>query len=282
MHVHPDPDDRVEGRKREFAPAQVRSAQVRALEMHASPARVQKARPPEDRVRRGRADHHDVGRVDAPAIHSGEVCARAIEADEAPWQRPKREIHGSSDLVGYLALAILVVRDRTTNLVRHAPSACAERRVVPRENVGELAVAERAQASGCDRSAVHRRACGRDARALSLSAAPMIRKWFEQWKRWWRRRTFREGEVVSRFIAPDVRRDVEVVSVSKLDEGIIVARVRTTNVLYASKGLAPSAEFGPVVEHRIDTLWDWSGASWGGLPDGTSIASNARPRNGDA
>lgn len=124
-------------------------------------------------------------------------------------------------------------------------------------------------------------ACGRAASALSLSAAPMIRSLFEQWKRWSRRRTFREGAVVSRFIAHDVRRDVEVVSVAKLDEGIIVARTRTINVLYASKGLVPPAEFGPAVELRIDNLWDWSGAAWGGLPDGTSIASNARRRDGD-
>lgn len=103
----------------------------------------------------------------------------------------------------------------------------------------------------------------------------MIRSWFERLKRWSRRRTYREGEVVSQFVAPDVLREVEVVSAAKLDEGIVIGRVRTINVLYASKGLARPVDYGPVSEHRIDTLWSWSGAPWGGLPDGTSLASRA-------
>jgi hypothetical protein len=55
-------------------------------------------------------------------------------------------------------------------------------------------------------------------------------------------------------------------------EGIITGRVRTSNVLYETHGLVPTSEFGPVEELRIETMWNWTGASWGGLPNGTSIA----------
>lgn len=91
-------------------------------------------------------------------------------------------------------------------------------------------------------------------------------------RRWWRRRRFREGRVLSRFVAKDVRRDIVVVSAVRIDDGIIVGRVRTTNVLYVARGLAPQPDFEPERELHIDDMWRWSGQSWGGLPDGTSIA----------
>ena len=79
---------------------------------------------------------------------------------------------------------------------------------------------------------------------------------------------------MSRFIARDVRRDVEVVSAAKIDEGIITGRVRTTNLLYVSRGLIEQPDFGPPQELRIDDIWHWSGQNWGGLPDGTSIVDH--------
>lgn len=78
--------------------------------------------------------------------------------------------------------------------------------------------------------------------------------------------------MLSRFIARDVRRDILVVSAAKVAEGIITGRVRTTNVLYVSKGLVPEPEFEPARELHIDEMWHWTGEDWGGLPDGTSIA----------
>jgi hypothetical protein len=65
-----------------------------------------------------------------------------------------------------------------------------------------------------------------------------------------------------------------VVSVARIDEGIISARVRTTNVLYLAKGLVLQPEFGPVTELHFDEMWHWTGQNWGGLPDGTSIADH--------
>jgi hypothetical protein len=87
------------------------------------------------------------------------------------------------------------------------------------------------------------------------------------------RRIYREGQVVSRFIARDVRREVLVVSVAELEEGVITARVKTTNLLYVAKGLVEKTSLGPPERIPLNRLWDWSGASWGGLPDGTSIAT---------
>src|SRR5262249_39139551 len=60
---------------------------------------------------------------------------------------------------------------------------------------------------------------------------------------YWKRR-YRPGRVVSRFLVPDVRREIEVVDASRLDAGLIVARMRTWNVLYAARGLAPAPPFG--------------------------------------
>jgi hypothetical protein len=93
---------------------------------------------------------------------------------------------------------------------------------------------------------------------------------------WLRRRSLREGRVVSRFIARDVRRDILIVSAAKIDQGIITGRVRTTNVLYLSKGLVGEPEFSPTLELRTDEMWTWTGQGWGGLPDGTSIAALRR------
>jgi hypothetical protein len=95
-------------------------------------------------------------------------------------------------------------------------------------------------------------------------------------QRWSHRRRFREGRTLSRFIARDVRREILIVSAARLEEGIITGRERTTNVLYVSKGLTPQAEFGQPREVQIGEMWSWTGKSWGGLPDGTSIVDHLR------
>lgn len=63
-----------------------------------------------------------------------------------------------------------------------------------------------------------------------------------------------------------------VISAAKIEQGILVARVRTTNLLYLSSGLLPAPAFEPEQEIRIDEMWHWTGERWGGLPDGTSLA----------
>lgn len=91
-------------------------------------------------------------------------------------------------------------------------------------------------------------------------------------RRWWRRWCYREGRRISRFVAMDVRRDVVVVDASEVDDGYLVVRVRTSNLLYELSGLVEPAEYGVEERVAIDQLWKWSGKSWGGLADGTSLA----------
>ena len=97
---------------------------------------------------------------------------------------------------------------------------------------------------------------------------------FQTLHRWFRRRKFREGRTISRFIARDIRRDILVVSAARIDEGIITGRVRTSNVLYIIHVLVREPEFEPPRELRIEDMWLWTGQSWGGLPDGTSIVGD--------
>ena len=99
---------------------------------------------------------------------------------------------------------------------------------------------------------------------------------FQSFQHWVRRRRYREGKTISRFVARDVRRDILIVSAARIDEGIITGRVRTTNVLYLSRGLVPEPEFEAPQELHIEKMWDWTGQSWGGLPDGTSIVDHLR------
>ena len=104
---------------------------------------------------------------------------------------------------------------------------------------------------------------------------------FKAVQSWFRRQRFREGRTLSRFIAPDVRRDILIVSTARIAEGIISGRVRTTNVLYLSRGLTPQPEFEPTSELRIEEMWKWTGQSWGGLSDGTSIVGHLRGGQSD-
>ncbi len=84
---------------------------------------------------------------------------------------------------------------------------------------------------------------------------------FNRFRLWLWKRHYRPGRVITRFLAPDVRRDVEVVDVSLIDAGIVSARIRTWNVLYAF-GLTPP--FGEVRKFAIKDLWIWSGERWRG------------------
>lgn len=87
---------------------------------------------------------------------------------------------------------------------------------------------------------------------------------FSHLRRWYRRRLYRPGSVVSRFLVPDVRRDVEVVDASEIDAWRLTVRTRTWNVLYAIKGLSPEPQFGDIRVVAMADLWAWSGECWGG------------------
>jgi hypothetical protein len=87
-------------------------------------------------------------------------------------------------------------------------------------------------------------------------------------RNWLRRRRFKNGRQLTRFLVPDIRRDVEVVDASEVESGFVTAKVRTWNVLYVSRGFATVPEYGPPRRLAIEDLWHWDGASWGGpVPD---------------
>lgn len=92
---------------------------------------------------------------------------------------------------------------------------------------------------------------------MAISRLIMLRNWL-------RRRRFKKGSRLTRFLVPDIRRDVEVVDVSEVESGFLTARVRTWNVLHVTRGFATIPEYGPPRRLAIDDLWQWDGASWGG------------------
>jgi len=92
----------------------------------------------------------------------------------------------------------------------------------------------------------------------------MLNKLIEACRLNFRRRRFRVGITLSRFIAKDVRREVEVVDASEVDQGFVNARIRTWNVLYASKGVSPMPKFSEPKRVSIKSMWAWNGAPWGG------------------
>ena len=96
----------------------------------------------------------------------------------------------------------------------------------------------------------------------------MLKKFLNACRLAYRRRRLLVGATLSRFVAKDIRRDVEVVDAAEVDKGFVSARTRTWNVLYASKRLAPKPDFGEPQRVSIQNLWDWKGPSWGGpVPD---------------
>jgi hypothetical protein len=90
---------------------------------------------------------------------------------------------------------------------------------------------------------------------------------FRLW-RW--KRAYSIGKIVTRFIAPDIRRDVDVVDTSEIESGVITVRTRTWNVLYHIKEIKEKPPFGDVRRIEIRDLWKWEGELWGGpVPDST-------------
>jgi hypothetical protein len=91
------------------------------------------------------------------------------------------------------------------------------------------------------------------------------------WRRlatWFRRRKYRPGVTITRFLAPDIRRDVEILDTSELEQGYVRARIRTWNVLHVHHGLAAAPEPGAARRVAIRELGKWTGEPWGGpVPD---------------
>jgi hypothetical protein len=99
---------------------------------------------------------------------------------------------------------------------------------------------------------------------------------FTKLRKYFRRRKYTAGARLTQFLAPDVRRDVEIVEASELEEGYVSARIRTWNVLYAANGMAAVPEFEAPRRVAITDLWKWTGQRWGG-PIPNDDISRANP-----
>jgi hypothetical protein len=80
----------------------------------------------------------------------------------------------------------------------------------------------------------------------------------------YRRRNFRAGRTLTRFIAKDVRRDIEIINASEIADGFLTVRIRTWNVLYAIKHIATIPDFSEPRRVKIQDMWHWKGPSCGG------------------
>jgi hypothetical protein len=83
---------------------------------------------------------------------------------------------------------------------------------------------------------------------------------------------------LTQFLAPDIRRDVEIMDISELEHGDVTARIHPSNVLYTLNGLTPAVAFAAPRRVAIDELWKWTGERWGGpVPD--DDIGRAKPEN---
>jgi hypothetical protein len=78
------------------------------------------------------------------------------------------------------------------------------------------------------------------------------------------RRKYKAGAQLTEFVAPDVKRDVEIVDVSELELGYVTARIRTWNLMHVARGLATVPAFGAARRVALAELWTWTGERWGG------------------
>ncbi|MFO0663910.1 MAG: hypothetical protein U0174_08165 [Polyangiaceae bacterium] len=85
-----------------------------------------------------------------------------------------------------------------------------------------------------------------------------------RWLRYFRRKKYRRGVRLHRFLAPDILREVDIVDDAEVEEGYVLAKIRTWNVLYLTKSGGPPPEPGEAVRIAIERLWEWRGRPWGG------------------
>ncbi len=93
----------------------------------------------------------------------------------------------------------------------------------------------------------------------------MLKELVRRWTLAAQKRRYREGVTLCRFVAKDIRREIEVIDASEIEAGFVGVRTRTWNVLYASKGGQPPPSFSNKQRVALDRLWVWDGSPWGGL-----------------
>ncbi|MEO7736394.1 MAG: hypothetical protein ABIY55_35880 [Kofleriaceae bacterium] len=109
-----------------------------------------------------------------------------------------------------------------------------------------------------------------------MSVVGYHRGMFSKLRMYLRRRQYAPGARLSRFLAPDIRREIEIVDASELHAGYVRARIRTWNVLYAVRGIAAVPELAAARRVAITELWKWTGERWGGpIPNDDVSRANA-------
>lgn len=93
----------------------------------------------------------------------------------------------------------------------------------------------------------------------------------QKFQLWLLKNKYQPNAEIKRFIARDIMRSIKVVSADRITEGILTVQIKTNNLLYNYKKITRPSNYGPPVEMRIKDLWKWTGAEWGGLPDGRSL-----------
>ena len=116
---------------------------------------------------------------------------------------------------------------------------------------------------------VRRSACNLCAFVRRLwPSSDIIAVMFARLRKYLRRRTYKTGSRLTQFLAPDVRREVEIVDASEVEDGYVIARIRTWNLLYVARGMAAVPELSAPRRVAITDLWTWTGQLWGGpVPD---------------
>ena len=92
----------------------------------------------------------------------------------------------------------------------------------------------------------------------------MLRHLIKNWLLRGYRNRYRVGAIVRKIIAIDICREIEVIDATDIDDGFLVARCRTWNLLHAARGIEPKPDFGEPKRVEIKTLWDCNGQEGGG------------------
>lgn len=93
----------------------------------------------------------------------------------------------------------------------------------------------------------------------------MLQKLINALRLRFRKRRYREGTTVALWLASDLRRDVEVIDASEIEDGFVTARVRTWCIPLSVKRNPSEPEFSEPQRLRIDDLEDLRSTPWGKL-----------------
>ena len=83
-----------------------------------------------------------------------------------------------------------------------------------------------------------------------------IKSYFQNQKRKRLCKALLPGQVISKFVARDIKREIRILSIDEINIGFVIIQRRTFNVLYMSKGLIEKQSFGLPKRIKVNQLWD--------------------------